>query len=152
MSADVKTRRSCPVVEKPDIMAWGLQPNCTVLIVMSRRGACGENMLLEDLPWIGGHVYGTNVLGRTLLGALGCVAILACTGARDAGGDAKSPTGPASDSGRPGSDRDEHGCIGSAGYGWCERTKQCERAWELAKKKSFENSREAFEAWCNGGQ
>ena len=31
MSADVKTRRSCPVVEKPDIMAWGLQPNCTVL-------------------------------------------------------------------------------------------------------------------------
>lgn len=30
----------------------------------------------------------------------------------------------------PGSDRDEHGCIPSAGYSWCESKKQCLRSWE----------------------
>jgi len=29
-----------------------------------------------------------------------------------------------------GSDRDEHGCIGSAGYSWCEAKKKCLREWE----------------------
>ncbi|OGG50363.1 hypothetical protein A3C18_00650 [Candidatus Kaiserbacteria bacterium RIFCSPHIGHO2_02_FULL_54_11b] len=29
-----------------------------------------------------------------------------------------------------GGDRDEHGCIGSAGYQWCEARKECIRAWE----------------------
>jgi len=29
-----------------------------------------------------------------------------------------------------GSDRDEHGCIHSAGYSWNEKSKKCERAWE----------------------
>lgn len=53
-------------------------------------------------------------------------------------------------SGLTGSDRDEHGCIGSAGYMWCERTGQCERPWELAEKEGFENTPEAFEAFCNG--
>ena len=50
----------------------------------------------------------------------------------------------------PGSDRDEHGCIGSAGYQWCERTGQCERPWELAEKEGFENAQEAFQAYCSG--
>jgi hypothetical protein len=31
---------------------------------------------------------------------------------------------------RVGSDRDEHGCIGSAGYVWCESKQKCLRAWE----------------------
>lgn len=31
---------------------------------------------------------------------------------------------------RPGSDRDAHGCIGSAGYIWSERSQQCIRIWE----------------------
>jgi len=47
-----------------------------------------------------------------------------------------------------GSDRDEHGCISSAGYRWCERTGQCERPWELAKKAGFENLPEEFVAHC----
>jgi len=29
-----------------------------------------------------------------------------------------------------GNDRDEHGCIGSAGYTWCEAKKKCIRSWE----------------------
>lgn len=29
-----------------------------------------------------------------------------------------------------GSDRDIHGCIGSAGYSWCELKQKCLRAWE----------------------
>lgn len=48
----------------------------------------------------------------------------------------------------PGSDRDAHGCIGSAGYAWCARTHQCERPWELAKEKSFDNTPQAFEEFC----
>jgi hypothetical protein len=30
----------------------------------------------------------------------------------------------------PGSDRDAHGCIGSAGYTWCEAKQKCLRQWE----------------------
>ncbi len=30
----------------------------------------------------------------------------------------------------PGSDRDSHGCIGSAGYSWCESKQKCLRIWE----------------------
>lgn len=29
-----------------------------------------------------------------------------------------------------GNDRDEHGCIGSAGYSWCEEKQKCLRVWE----------------------
>lgn len=32
----------------------------------------------------------------------------------------------------PGSDRDIHGCIGSAGYTWCEEKQKCLRPWEEA--------------------
>ncbi|TKT80412.1 hypothetical protein XW59_006570 [Aquamicrobium sp. LC103] len=49
----------------------------------------------------------------------------------------------------PGSDRDSHGCIGSAGYSWCERTKQCERPWELAQSRGFENTAEAYRSFCD---
>jgi len=48
-----------------------------------------------------------------------------------------------------GNDRNTHGCIGSAGYSWCEKAQNCERPWELAKKQGFENTREAFDAYCN---
>jgi membrane-bound inhibitor of C-type lysozyme len=38
-----------------------------------------------------------------------------------------------------GSDRDEHGCIGSAGYSWCPLTDKCQRPWEepCSVKASF---------------
>jgi len=29
-----------------------------------------------------------------------------------------------------GGDRDAHGCIGSAGYSWCEQKQKCLRVWE----------------------
>lgn len=29
-----------------------------------------------------------------------------------------------------GGDKDEHGCIGSAGYSWCEEKQKCLRGWE----------------------
>jgi len=29
-----------------------------------------------------------------------------------------------------GGDHDEHGCIGSAGYTWCEEKQKCLRVWE----------------------
>lgn len=31
-----------------------------------------------------------------------------------------------------GGDRDKHGCIGSAGYIWCEAKQKCLRQWEEA--------------------
>ncbi len=47
-----------------------------------------------------------------------------------------------------GADRDEHGCIGSAGYLWCAKTQQCERPWEIAKKYGFPKTSESFTAFC----
>lgn len=49
-----------------------------------------------------------------------------------------------------GGDRDEHGCIATAGYQWCGRTQQCERPWELAKQQNFPNTAQAFSAFCSG--
>ncbi|AFQ51775.1 hypothetical protein [Burkholderia cepacia] len=50
-----------------------------------------------------------------------------------------------------GGDRDAHGCIGSAGYAWCEQTQQCERPWELAKARGFANSAQGYEQFCRNG-
>lgn len=48
-----------------------------------------------------------------------------------------------------GGDRDEHGCIASAGYSWCARTNQCERPWELAQQQGFENTEQGFAEYCS---
>lgn len=37
-----------------------------------------------------------------------------------------------------GGDKDEHGCIGSAGYSWCEPKSKCLRIWEEACYASAE--------------
>jgi hypothetical protein len=47
-----------------------------------------------------------------------------------------------------GHDRDAHGCIGSAGYRWCNSTQRCERPWELAQSRAFDNTPQAYEAFC----
>mgnify|MGYP000844113446 FL=1 len=47
-----------------------------------------------------------------------------------------------------GGDRDAHGCIGSAGYQWCERSQRCERPWELAQAQGLANTAEAIDAYC----
>jgi hypothetical protein len=92
------------------------------------------------------------MLSRTSLGVccslLCSLVALACTGPKSSGTDAERSPAPTDESQKPGSDRDEHGCIGSAGYRWCERTAQCERPWELAEREQLDNSPEAFEAWC----
>ncbi len=48
-----------------------------------------------------------------------------------------------------GNDRDSHGCIGSAGYQWCQSQNQCERSWELTAEKGFDNTSEAFDEYCH---
>ena len=69
--------------------------------------------------------------------------LVACT-AHEPPAEASTPSATLA----PGSDRDAHGCIGSAGYSWCESTGRCERPWELAKEKGFGNSAEAFARYC----
>lgn len=49
---------------------------------------------------------------------------------------------------RVGGDRDKHGCLASAGYLWCAKTARCERPWELAKAKGFENTVKGFRTYC----
>lgn len=39
---------------------------------------------------------------------------------------------PAEEGQLVGNDRDEHGCIGSAGYTWCGLKNKCLREWEEA--------------------
>ena len=45
---------------------------------------------------------------------------------------------------------DSHGCKPSTGHAWCERTKSCERPWELALKRGFENTPDGWHAYCDG--
>jgi hypothetical protein len=48
-----------------------------------------------------------------------------------------------------GADKDEHGCIGSAGYQWCASIKQCVRPWELAKTQNIaDDSADTIDAFC----
>lgn len=48
-----------------------------------------------------------------------------------------------------GGDRDNYGCIGSAGYQWCRSENQCVRSWELASEKGFENTGSEFKKYCD---
>lgn len=80
---------------------------------------------------------------KTLITIALCLCLLpAC--AEEPPKPAKETTPPA----KVGADRDAHGCIPSAGYSWCEKTQQCERPWELAKKEGFENSQEGYDTFC----
>lgn len=56
----------------------------------------------------------------TILMLLVCAALLASSCQ-----DSQQPGEP-----KVGGDRDEHGCIGSAGYQWCPSTQKCQRMWE----------------------
>ncbi|KVG68249.1 hypothetical protein [Burkholderia pseudomultivorans] len=83
-----------------------------------------------------------------LAAAIACVSALSACAAPPAAPDQSSAqVAPP----RAGGDRDAHGCIGSAGYAWCEATAQCERPWELAKQKGFANSAQAYEQFCRNG-
>ncbi|MCG8392526.1 MAG: hypothetical protein MI745_05535 [Pseudomonadales bacterium] len=75
-------------------------------------------------------------MNRIILSALAGVALLLAGCEDDAAPQAT------------GADRDEHGCLPSAGYQWCEETGQCERPWELAEREDLEKTPEAFAAFC----
>jgi len=58
-----------------------------------------------------------------------------------------------------GGDRDKHGCIGSAGYSWCESKKKCLRIWEesclspsftAGKMNILVSTQKDATAFCNG--
>lgn len=49
--------------------------------------------------------------------------------------------------GAPGSDRDPHGCIPSAGYRWCPAQARCVRPWELPAQAG-EAAAMTFERVC----
>jgi hypothetical protein len=51
-----------------------------------------------------------------------------------------------------GNDKDKHGCIGSAGYTWCEEKQKCLRVWEedcgnpiLKDWKTYQNDKYSYE-------
>lgn len=73
--------------------------------------------------------------------------LAACTSPGKAPADADAP---AASTATPvvGGDRDAHGCIGSAGYQWCEHSQRCERPWELAQAQGLANTAAAIEAYC----
>lgn len=81
-------------------------------------------------------------LPATVLMAL----LAACSTPPPASPQTAAPVAPAPS--MPGSGRDAHGCIGSAGYTWCRQSGQCERPWELAKAKGFDDTPAAFAAYC----
>jgi len=72
--------------------------------------------------------------------------LAACSTPPAASPQTAAPVAPAPS--MPGSDRDAHGCIGSAGYTWCRQSGQCERPWELAKAKGFDDMPAVFAAYC----
>ncbi|WP_322087863.1 hypothetical protein [Burkholderia sp. BCC1999] len=86
--------------------------------------------------------------------AIACAfALSACAAQSSAPANAPAPADTSAQAAPPmvGGDRDAHGCIGSAGYAWCERTQQCERPWELAKAHGFANSAQVYEQFCRNG-
>jgi len=48
-----------------------------------------------------------------------------------------------------GGDRDEYGCLPSAGYLWCERTQSCERSWELADAAGIPHTEAEVNTYCD---
>lgn len=63
-------------------------------------------------------------LGGFRIGMFACSVLLAFT-------SCNKKTAPQSGEVMTGGDRDEHGCIGSAGYTWSELKQECIRIWEV---------------------
>ncbi len=78
-------------------------------------------------------------VSQTVLAALAAITLAACSQESQETDQAMS---------MPGSDVDAHGCRASAGYRWCEATQECERPWELAREKGFDETEEAFAEYC----
>ncbi len=77
-------------------------------------------------------IVGAVLISLLLVGA-GCDVASGRVGSPDAKRAPVSepaPAAPAAPNQLLGGDRDEHGCIGSAGYSWCEAKQKCLRIWE----------------------
>jgi hypothetical protein len=102
------------------------------------HSAANSRKLLETA--FSGNLIQVNAMPRILkihhFAVTGCLVILL---AGCGGSDSVSAVG---------GDADEHGCVGSAGYRWCEATQRCARPWELAEAEGFDNTAEAFDAFC----
>ncbi len=77
----------------------------------------------------------TLVMISILIAAVAVAGIIMLAFRQGTGPSANAPApsvNEGANSGLPplGSDRDEHGCIGSAGYSWCPLTDKCQRPWE----------------------
>lgn len=70
----------------------------------------------------------------------------AVTAPIDATADDDKPAAPIL--GGPGVE--SHGCKASTGHAWCERSQRCERPWELALQRGFENTPDGWHAYCDG--
>jgi hypothetical protein len=62
---------------------------------------------------------------------------------------AEPPESAETDARIVGADRDEHGCIATAGYVWCAREAKCVRPWELAEERGLEPGEAAFADYCD---
>jgi len=104
----------------------------------------------------------------TILAVVALLAMFALAGCNEKSDASSISDEKSSDDVIVGGDRDEHGCIGSAGYTWCEEKQKCLRTWEedcpgleLAQEKeheiaditegidSFGCNVSAGEVWCN---
>ncbi len=83
------------------------------------------------------YLIGIGFIGLSLL-------LTACNDQQDMAVKAEMP----SSENRVGGDRDAHGCIGSAGYQWCESLGSCIRPWELAKQEGLDNTPEVISQFC----
>lgn len=65
---------------------------------------------------------------------LACLALLASCGTKTSKQEKKTEDGSVKEAKLVGSDRDEHGCITSAGYQWSELLKDCIRPFEKGSR------------------
>ncbi len=45
-------------------------------------------------------------------------------------------------------EKEDHGCIGTAGFMWCERDGECVKPDDLAEKHGLEKTADAVKAYC----
>ena len=83
---------------------------------------------------------------QSVLACLWLALLASCASGGSVDGTAKPAETAAA--GLPGADRDEHGCIGSAGYLWCAQLASCVRPWEVAEQEGIQNDAEHFENFC----
>jgi len=62
------------------------------------------------------------------------------------------PLAPGAQIGAIGGATEDHGCLSSAGYSWCQKENKCVKPWEITSAQQIDNTPEAFEQYCNEQQ